>query len=119
MAPYFCMFAAEELNPRHSIITNADKNTKNRNRVLNTTFPMARNGGNLPWSLFTVIPFGIKVAILTRCNSPSEKMKRRTRERRKRRDEQITNFPGQWLDGCLTKDSGGLSFARVGMEKLV
>lgn len=89
--PYFCMFAAEELNPRHSIITNADKNTKNKNRVLNTTCPMARSGGSLFRIVFTVIPFGIKVAILIRCNSPSEKMSRGTREK-----ERKERFPGQW-----------------------
>lgn len=121
MTPYFCMFAAEELNPRHSIITNADKNTKNRNRVLSTTCPRPRSsGGNLFRSDFTVIPFGINVTILMRCNSPSEKMKRKTRKKKKRRDEQITNFRGQWLEGCLTMDLGWFRvFAGVGMEMLV
>lgn len=64
MTSYFCMFAAEELNPRHSIITNADKNTRNKNRVLSTTCPIARSGGSLFRIVFAVIPVGIKVTIL-------------------------------------------------------
>lgn len=83
MTPYFCMFAAEELNPRHSIITNADTNTKNRNRVLITNCPRTRNGGSLFLSVLTVIPFGIKVAIPTTSNSPSEKKKPKNRKKRR------------------------------------
>lgn len=83
MTPYFCMFAAEGLNPRHSIITNADRNTKNRNRVLITNCPRTRSGGSLFLSVLTVIPFGIKVAIPTAGNSLPEKKKPKNRKKEK------------------------------------
>lgn len=83
MTPYFCIFAAEELNPRHSIITNADKNTKNRNRVLITNCPTTRSGGSLFLSVLTVIPFGIKVAILYNEQFPFREKKPKTKKEEK------------------------------------
>lgn len=85
MTPYFCIFAAEELNPRHSIITNADKNTKNRNRVLITNCPTARSGGSLFLSVLTVIPFGIKVAILYNEQFRFREKKPKTKKKKKKR----------------------------------
>jgi hypothetical protein len=42
---------------------NAERKTKNRNRVLKTTCPIARSGGSLFRIVLTVIPLGIMVTI--------------------------------------------------------
>jgi len=56
---YFCKFAADPLKLRQSTTTSPTMNTASRNRVRRNICARARRGGNLPRTVFTVIPFGI------------------------------------------------------------
>jgi len=120
---YFCKFAADPLRLRQSTTTSPTMKIASRNRVRRNSCARARRGGNLPRTVFTVIPFGIILLQRGKLRAPTAIRKEKTppptgkSEGLERKGKKIKR--ARWKNRWVTRRNPKVVLARILVSSLV